>query len=235
MDDPQIGRFWQIDPLADDYTYNCPYAFSEDKVINAIELEDLESKDIKEGVAITIVGAAASSSSGILVEVGEVFGPIGLIFGTSTAAILWAYNNPDQVKNVGIPMGSPFLMGTNSYYPDQSKKSIVEEKVPRTNNGDAPQQGSKNHNDALDNRVEELKKSGAKQIRKNQQQVDKDGNKVGKNRPDIQYNDEDGVHHNEEFDYKSSSSQKHEKTIRKNDPNSVIHTTILEKILKIMH
>lgn len=44
---PQIGRFWQVDPLADKYTYNSTYAFSENKIINAIELEGLESKDVQ--------------------------------------------------------------------------------------------------------------------------------------------------------------------------------------------
>src|SRR5665213_989436 len=43
MDDPQIGRFWQIDPLADRYVYNSTYAFSENKVTNSVELEGLES------------------------------------------------------------------------------------------------------------------------------------------------------------------------------------------------
>jgi RHS repeat-associated protein len=45
MDDPQIGRFWQIDPLANDYVYNSTYAFSENKVIRHIELEGLETAD----------------------------------------------------------------------------------------------------------------------------------------------------------------------------------------------
>lgn len=43
MDDPQIGRFWQIDPLADKYVHNSTYAFSENKVIAHVELEGLES------------------------------------------------------------------------------------------------------------------------------------------------------------------------------------------------
>lgn len=43
MDDPQTGRFWQIDPLADKYVYNSTYAFSENKVTGDVELEGLES------------------------------------------------------------------------------------------------------------------------------------------------------------------------------------------------
>jgi RHS repeat-associated protein len=41
--DPQIGRFIEIDPLANDYVHNSPYAFSENKVTAHIELEGLEA------------------------------------------------------------------------------------------------------------------------------------------------------------------------------------------------
>jgi hypothetical protein len=40
--DPQIGRFIQIDPLADKYVYNSTYAYAENRVINGIDLEGLE-------------------------------------------------------------------------------------------------------------------------------------------------------------------------------------------------
>lgn len=40
--DPQIGRFLQVDPLADKYPYNSTYAYAEDKPINGIDLEGLE-------------------------------------------------------------------------------------------------------------------------------------------------------------------------------------------------
>ena len=42
ISDPTIGRFWQIDPLAEDYTYNSTYAFQENKMGMGVELEGLE-------------------------------------------------------------------------------------------------------------------------------------------------------------------------------------------------
>ena len=42
MHDPRIGRFLSIDPLAGKYPHNSPYAFSENRVIDAVELEGLE-------------------------------------------------------------------------------------------------------------------------------------------------------------------------------------------------
>ncbi len=40
--DPQIGKFLQIDPLADKYAYNSTYAYAENRPINGIDLEGLE-------------------------------------------------------------------------------------------------------------------------------------------------------------------------------------------------
>jgi len=44
MHDPRIGRFFAVDPLSPKYPHNSPYAFSENVVINAVELEGLERK-----------------------------------------------------------------------------------------------------------------------------------------------------------------------------------------------
>ena len=41
--DPRLGRFFSIDPLTKDFSWNSPYAFSENRVIDAIELEGMES------------------------------------------------------------------------------------------------------------------------------------------------------------------------------------------------
>ncbi len=42
MHDPRVGRFFAIDPLAPKYPHNSPYAFSENRLIDGIELEGLE-------------------------------------------------------------------------------------------------------------------------------------------------------------------------------------------------
>jgi RHS repeat-associated protein len=42
MHDPRIGRFFAVDPLSSSYPHNSPYAFSENVVIDHVELEGLE-------------------------------------------------------------------------------------------------------------------------------------------------------------------------------------------------
>ncbi len=44
MHDPRIGRFFAVDPLAAQYPHYSSYAFSENCVINAVELEGLEKR-----------------------------------------------------------------------------------------------------------------------------------------------------------------------------------------------
>ncbi len=45
MHDPRVGRFLSLDPLIAQYPHNSPYAFSENRVIDGIELEGLEYLD----------------------------------------------------------------------------------------------------------------------------------------------------------------------------------------------
>ena len=46
--DARIGRFLSLDPLAPEYPWNSPYAFSENRVTDAVELEGLESFKIND-------------------------------------------------------------------------------------------------------------------------------------------------------------------------------------------
>ena|GEM_PF-2300206 len=42
MHDPRIGRFFAVDPLTKEYPWNSPYVFSENRVVDGLELEGLE-------------------------------------------------------------------------------------------------------------------------------------------------------------------------------------------------
>ncbi len=78
--DSSIGRFFNVDPIAEKYYYNSTYAFSENKVTNAIELEGLES------VVVTNVYGADGQLTEIKKEThlkSNDFGPLGK--GTYTA------------------------------------------------------------------------------------------------------------------------------------------------------
>ncbi|MFP9100921.1 hypothetical protein ACLI09_17910, partial [Flavobacterium sp. RHBU_24] len=44
MHDPRVGRFFAIDPLTSKYPHNSPYAFSENRIMDATELEGKEAK-----------------------------------------------------------------------------------------------------------------------------------------------------------------------------------------------
>ena len=55
MHDPRVGRFFAVDPLASKYPWNSTYAFSENRVLDAIELEGLEAFYIH-GTYLTIFG-----------------------------------------------------------------------------------------------------------------------------------------------------------------------------------
>ena len=53
MHDPRVGRFFAVDPLAFKYSYNSPYAFSENRVIDGLEFEGLEVNLINENGELT--------------------------------------------------------------------------------------------------------------------------------------------------------------------------------------
>ena len=90
----------------------------------------------------------------------------------------------------------------------------------RPNSGIAPPHGGKEHNKKIDNLIDRLQRDpNVSNIRKNQQQVDVQGNTVGKNRPDVQY-DKNEIHTNVEYDTQNRSMQHHKKVLPQNDPNA---------------
>ena len=102
-------------------------------------------------------------------------------------------------------------------------------KAPDANNGDAAKHGNDDHDTAIDEQVQELIDAGYTDVRKNQQQVDADGNKVGTNRPDVQgTNPKTKQREYWEFDHNAKNSKAHEETIQSNDPSGKVHPVILE-------
>lgn len=62
ISDPATGRFWQIDPLAENYMYNSTYAFQENKLGMGVELEGLENLNWDE---LSEEGIMAGTGTGI--------------------------------------------------------------------------------------------------------------------------------------------------------------------------
>jgi len=141
---------------------------------------------------------------------------------TGAETRVWAFDLADQV-DVGVERSlTPDLRpGCEVAYDEIASDSLLAPRGgPKPNGGDARPHGGPAHNQAIDDRVGQLQgDKSVKDIRKNQVQVDADGNRVGNNRPDVQY-DRDGVHHNVEYDTNQRSSDRHRSTIERNDPNA---------------
>lgn len=54
MHDVRLGRFFAVDPLAPKYPHNSPYAFSENRLIDGIELEGREFLDYKKAKILSM-------------------------------------------------------------------------------------------------------------------------------------------------------------------------------------
>ena len=130
-----------------------------------------------------------------------------------------------QQDPIGLAGNNPTLYG----YVRDSNIEIDLFGLAKANGGNAPKHGSNNHNKRIDDQIQKLKQDpDIRNIRKNQQQVDANGNKVGNNRPDIQYDKHD-IHHNIEYDTSKRGSLKHQNQIPVNDPNSRNTYEIIDK------
>jgi hypothetical protein len=134
--------------------------------------------------------------------------------------------NPFSFENLagsggGLGYGGVTTSGISPFGAGGAKATSVGN-GPKSNGGNAPKHGSTHHNDVIDSRVKELQTDkSVSNIRKNQQQVDVNGNKVGTNRPDVQY-DKNGCHNCVEYDTVPRNSTKHGEVIRRNDPNTKV-------------
>lgn len=111
----------------------------------------------------------------------------------------------------------------HSYFVGEPR-AWVHNACPVGNDGIGPKHGASDHNDAIDTKVKELEGTGAKDIRKNQQQVDAKGNKVGTNRPDLQWTDKKGQRNAMEWGRSDDRLRAQAKTIKNNDPKCNVKT-----------
>ena len=68
MHDPRIGRFFAVDPLAWKYSYNSPYAFSENRLLDGVELEGLEVQLFRSAGSGQIHRVELGSASNISIQ-----------------------------------------------------------------------------------------------------------------------------------------------------------------------
>lgn len=107
-------------------------------------------------------------------------------------------------------------------------------KSPPANNSKEKSHGGETHNEAINDRFDEaMNDPTVINVRKNQAQTDVDGNKVGNNKPDLQYdkydvNTDTWNHYNIEWDNVPANSVNHGKTITKNDPKAKVELNILK-------
>ena len=219
--DPVLGIFPQMDPLAEKYHPWSPYVYCKNNPVNAID------PDGRGGLKVLLKGAY---------KIGKSVAKNGLSSLGKGATYATAFNDVvDDVKTVfdskastgdrvfaGFSLLSEVISPVS--YKDAKTIDNAANRISRRilpNGGNAKPHGGKKHNDAIDEYIKKLKESGGNSnIRKNQKQVDASGNTVGNNRPDIQYDDENGVHHNIEFDYSAKHSARHKRTIESNDGQS---------------
>jgi len=101
MHDPAIGKFMQIDPLAEDYVYNSTYAFQENKLGLGVELE---GKEIQIFYPSLIADAVQDENS-----FGAHYVGFGLGIGNSIDAFEYLANNPGAALIAISDLGSPVI------------------------------------------------------------------------------------------------------------------------------
>ncbi len=126
-----------------------------------------------------------------------------------------------QLRDTVVTVYNFGVAGTHTYYAGE-QGVLVHNCGIKPNGGNAAKHGGTEHNRRIDKMVGYLKNDPkVDQIRKNQAQVDFGAkNKVGRNRPDLQY-DRDGKHYNIEWDTNPRASARHQTTVSGNDPNAV--------------
>ena len=233
------GRFLSIDPLAEKYYHLSPYAYCAGDPVNMVDPEG-ELPDFFwdiYSVASGIYSAAKNTIKGEFKEALKDAAGVGLDVVSAVIpgvpAIGRVLRNGDKLVDIAkgadriddvVDAGRVVNKAEDVVDAGKTTKTLKE--GPKPNGGKGGKHGNPDHNKAIDDAIKALP-DGAYDIRKNQVQVDFNGNRVGNNRPDIQYN-LNGKHYNIEIDRNLKNSQRHETVIMKNDPNSIFTRKIIK-------
>jgi RHS repeat-associated protein len=126
--DPQIGRFIEIDPLANEYVYNSTYAFSENKVTSHVELEGLEASP-----SPATTGGTASASAIVLVLRGGsaiVSAPVAIPVVTALA-VQFVIEHPEILISGGASAGQMDLKVERQLRQYSSEPFVGEAAAPK--------------------------------------------------------------------------------------------------------
>ncbi|MBR5598302.1 MAG: RHS repeat-associated core domain-containing protein, partial [Lachnospiraceae bacterium] len=213
MYDPQTARWLTQDPLAQKYYPHSPYSFSGNNPVLYVDSDG---------------------------RVWDVFLDIGsLAYDIGSAIYNHITGNHQQAKqnwvDVGLDVASAFIPGVTAPMTKlavEGTENIIDitrhSRYISPNKGIAKPHGKNDHNAKIDEFIDQLKQNNDNSsIRKNQRQVNINGNTVGSNRPDVQW-DYNGVHHILEVDRTLVNNRKHKQIIELNDPNAIFHKIIIK-------
>ena len=252
--DPEGVIFIQQDPLLEKYFRIGAYNYCAG---NPIRFSDKKGQSIKDAVAGFMAGissnvsgnsalrdsytpansghyntglAAADATSFVAGAAAVVAGATaviggGTVFsgGTAAAAAIPAGAAISDAGILAIGMGVTMMSNANK----NASQGYNRGKGPKANNGESKPHGNSDHNAKIDEKINSIRGEKATDIRKNQIQVNAAGERVGNNRPDVQYN-KDGKHYNYEVDRSATNNAAHEQVIKNNDPSSIFEGEIIK-------
>ncbi|MCO5268366.1 MAG: hypothetical protein M9897_05670 [Brumimicrobium sp.] len=114
--DPRVGRLdWMVDPLADSYPWNSPYAFSENRVLDGVELEGLEfvpSNDMKRIDVYIIVSNHTDIENDFENILNEVQGGASSFFSDENTAYNFKFIRIEELATRGaeLPLEGAMIM-----------------------------------------------------------------------------------------------------------------------------
>ena len=176
-------------------------------------------KSFVDNVKAGNVGAAIIDGAGIVADAVAVITPF---IPGGAGAVISAARNGGKVSDI---LNLADDVGDASKSADVLK-TFRQGPTPRI---DTRPHGNPDHNGAIDDIIQRMVTDNRyEHLRKNQVQVDINGNVMGNNRPDVQW-DKDGVHYNLEVDRSPKNSNRHKSVIEHNDSRAVFKRALLEK------